>query len=95
MTSVDVLERLVLKVPCAACGGSYEVPFRHVLESQQLVHDSERMWGEGCPNSCRDSACQPIQYAVLVDEGTARDVERQVASAVGRLARCGLDVDLR
>lgn len=92
MNNVGILDQLVLKVPCAPCGTSYDVPFRDVLEAQQLVHDSERMWDEGCPNYCRDSACEAIQYAALVDEGTVRDIERSVADAVEKLAKSGFDV---
>jgi hypothetical protein len=94
MNTIDLLERLVLKVPCAACGRSYEVPVQHVLESQRLVHESERMWDEGCPNYCRDSVCELVQYAALVDEGAARDAERSVTGALERLAGSGLDVDV-
>ncbi|HVZ22712.1 MAG TPA: hypothetical protein VG871_16675 [Vicinamibacterales bacterium] len=94
MNTVDLLERLVLKVPCASCGASYDVPVQHVLESQQLVRDFERMWDEGCPNYCRESVCELVQYAALVDEGAARDVERRVAGALERLAGSGLDVSV-
>ncbi len=94
MKTVDLLEHLILRVPCAACGASYDVPFRHVLESQQFLHDCEKMWDEGCPNYCRDAACEPLAYASLVSEFTAREVQHDVADAVHTLERSGFDVDV-
>lgn len=94
MNNMELLGHVVLNVPCASCGDHYGVPLRHVLESHELIHESERMWDEGCPNYCRDSTCELIHYAALVDERVARDVVGSLDRAFGTLERTGLDVDL-
>lgn len=95
MTSTpDVLERVVLKVACPSCGDSYGVPLRQVAASQELLHESERMWDEGCPNYCREPACEPLAYASLVDESTTRDVVHAITNAVERLEHVGVQVDV-
>lgn len=94
MTSVDILEHVALDVPCASCGDDYSVPLRHVLLSQDVVHESERMWDEGCPNYCREPICLPLSYARLAKESAVRGFERHLADAMTELRTAGLDVNI-
>ena len=94
MNNMELLEHVVLKVPCATCGDDYDVPIRHVLESHELIHEFEQMWDEVCPNYCREAPCELIHYAALVDERAAHDVVRSLTRAFGTLEKTGLDVDL-
>jgi hypothetical protein len=90
----DLLARIVLHVPCATCGDEYPVPVRDVLDAQETLRASEQMWTDGCPNYCREPACDLQEHARLLNEADARNVERNVASAVAMLTRAGFNVNV-
>jgi hypothetical protein len=56
---MDILDLVYLVVPCAACGGPYEVSARVARSSDTMLH-------EGCPVQ-NPRNCPELHYASLVD----------------------------
>jgi hypothetical protein len=67
-TFMDILERVVIEIPCSACGGRYEVTLKQVLLSQGMMH-------EGCPIQIVDE-CPALAYSGLVDEEVIQELQR-------------------
>ncbi|HKV24737.1 MAG TPA: hypothetical protein VJN93_09120 [Candidatus Acidoferrum sp.] len=65
---MDILDKLAIEVPCAACGGRYEVTLKQILLSQNMLHD-------GCPVQVADE-CPPLAYSGLVDHETIQELQR-------------------
>jgi len=56
---MDILDLVRLVVPCAACGGTYEVSARVARNSDTMLH-------EGCPVQ-NPRNCPELHYASLID----------------------------
>ena len=65
---MDVLEIVVIEIPCSACGGRYEVTLKQVALSQQMLH-------EGCPVRA-ETECPPLFYSGLVDRDLVLELQR-------------------
>jgi len=65
---MDILDKVAIEIPCAACGGRYELSLKQVMLSQEMIH-------EGCPVQ-DDRECPPLAYSDLVDEETLRELQR-------------------
>lgn len=83
----DLLESAAIRVPCGACGQSYEICLRQVLLSQRMMH-------EGCPVHT-ETECSPLFYAPLADGEAVRDLERSWVHLAELLRAKGLDLTLR
>jgi len=84
---MDIFDKIAIEIPCAACGGRYEVSLKQVLLSQQMIH-------EGCP--VRDERdCPPLAYASLVDPGTVRELREVWLRIEDRVRTAGGAVKLR
>lgn len=94
MTGNEILEHVVVKAPCISCGDHVDVSLRQIAESQELLHDIDQMWDEGCPNYCREPACELVTRASLVDEAATRDAVHAINEAVNRLSHAGAHVDV-
>ena len=67
---MDILEAIAIELPCFVCGGRYEVSLKHVLLSQQMLH-------EGCPVPASfTTECPPLYYADLADCELIRELEQ-------------------
>ena len=83
----DILEAILVEVPCPACGGRYKVSLAPIVLSQQMLHI-------GC-NARGESECPPLAYADLVDEEVIEDLRRAWRRLEERAARVGGKVSLR
>ena len=81
---LDLLEHIVVRVPCTACGQHYSVSLRHVLMSQQLVHD-------GCP-VCDERECLPLTYAALADEAALREFDQSWSLLLHKVRAAGFEL---
>lgn len=77
---MDILDLVYLVVPCAACGGPYEVSARVARSSDTMLH-------EGCPVQ-NPRNCPELHYASLVDP-KALDELCAVWARVEAAARAG------
>ena len=81
---MDILDSIAIMVPCAVCGGRYEVTLKQVALSQKMMHD-------GCPVH-DETECPPLYYAPLIDRQLAQDfrelwarLEKEAQAAGGEL----------
>ena len=65
---MEILEKVAIEIPCAACGGRYQLSLKQVMLSQEMMH-------EGCPVHV-DRDCPPLVYSDLVDEETLKELQR-------------------
>lgn len=77
-TTLDLLQHVAVRMPCAACGQHYDVSLRQVLLSQDMLHD-------GCPVRS-ETECVPLTDAALANEDALREFERSW-SRLSKLAR--------
>lgn len=64
---MDILDAVVVKMPCMSCSGQYEVTLKQVVLSHQMLHD-------GCPVS-DERECPPLFWSHIVDETLARELQ--------------------
>lgn len=64
---MDIVDVVVVAMPCSACSGEYEVTLRQALLSHEMLHD-------GCPVS-DERECPPLDWSRVVDEQLARELE--------------------
>lgn len=83
-TTLDLLQHVAIRVPCAACGQHYDVSLRQVLLSQDMLHD-------GCP-VCTDTECLPLTYAALANEDALREFERSWSRLSGLARAAGVEL---
>jgi hypothetical protein len=84
---MDIFEKVAIEIPCAACGGRYELSLRQVMLSQQMMH-------EGCPVHA-DRDCPPRAYSDLVDEETLKELQRVWARLEVKAQGAGGQIRLR
>jgi hypothetical protein len=67
---MDILEAVAIELTCVACGARYEIPFKQVLISEQMLHES-------CPVPMQfTNECPPLYYAKLVGRYLILELER-------------------
>ena len=84
---MEILEAVAIAIPCAACGGRYEVTLKQVLLSQEMLH-------KGCPVQSVDE-CPPLSYSGLVDPEVIRDLQGVWARLEEEARGVGGEVKLR
>ena len=82
--TLDLLQFVAVRVPCAACRQPYEVSLRQVLLSQDLLHD-------GCTVAA-DTECLPLTYASLANEDALRAFEHSWSRLLEVVRRTGFDL---
>lgn len=65
---MDILDAIVIQLPCSACGSRYELALKQVLLSQNMLH-------EGCPVEV-PTECPPSAYADLVKRELIEQIQR-------------------
>jgi hypothetical protein len=65
---MNILDKVLLQLPCGACGGSYEIPLSDILLSHNMVHS-------GCPVP-QETECLPVFQIRLFDLRTIRKFEK-------------------
>lgn len=83
---LDLLRRVVVQVPCVACGHYYGVTLRQVLLAQQLVH-------QGCP-ARHEPECPPVIYSKLADEDALHEFDQSWWRLVDRVRSAGFELSL-
>jgi hypothetical protein len=74
-TTMNILDQVSIRLPCNACGQSYEVPLRDVFLSHTVVRC-------GCPVS-QETECPPVFQIRLFDP----EPIKALSSAWDQLAR--------
>ncbi len=83
---LDLLRRVVVQVPCVACGRHYGVTLRQVLLAQQLAH-------QGCP-ARHEPECPPVVYAKLADERALHEFDESWWRLVDKVRAAGFELTL-
>ena len=83
---LDLLRRVVVRVPCVACGRDYGVTLRQVLLAQQLVH-------QGCP-ARHEPECPPATYARLADKDALHDFDERWWRLVDKVRSAGFELSV-
>ena len=84
---MDILDKMLLRLPCNACSGSYEVPLSDILLSHNIVHC-------GCPVP-QETECPPIFQVRLFDLRTIRKFEKAWQGLAERAQLDGGELVLR
>jgi hypothetical protein len=66
MSFLDILEAVAIEIPCSARGGRYDLTFKQVALSQEMMH-------EGCPVQVEDE-CPPLAYSGVVDQEVVQEL---------------------
>lgn len=82
----DILDQAAVSVPCAVCGGRYEVTLRHILLAQQMMHD-------GCPVH-DERECAPLVYAPLATRSAIGALQRAWTALAAEAGRSGWELTL-
>ena len=65
---MDILDTIVIQLPCSACGSRYELALKQILLSLNMLH-------EGCPVEV-PTECPPSAYADLVKRERIEQLQR-------------------
>ncbi len=85
---MNILDLVVIAVPCAPCGGTYEVTATDVLRSQDLL-------AEECAVGNDDRECLPLHLADLLDAAALVDLQRAWARVEALGSQRGLTPRIR
>jgi hypothetical protein len=44
---MDILDKMAIEIPCAACGGRYELSLKQVMLSQEMIHEGCQVQDKG------------------------------------------------
>ncbi len=83
---LDLLQHVAVRVPCSACGQHYSISLRHVLMSQDMIH-------EGCP-VCHETECLPLTYAALADEAALHDFAQSWSRLLHSVQAAGFELTI-
>lgn len=83
----DLLQHIGVRLPCTTCGEYYDVSFRQVQLSQELLH-------LGCPESS-DAEWSTVTYAALANEAALHEFERSWTRLARQVRAMGLQVTVR
>ena len=79
--SFDILDAVVISLPCARCGQHYQVTLRQVTVSQEMMH-------QGCPVPYA-TECPPLSQARLFRPGMVRGFQAAWERLERRAAKMG------
>ncbi|HJT68629.1 MAG TPA: hypothetical protein VJ731_00440 [Terriglobales bacterium] len=83
---MDILDSVVVMMPCCSCSQQYGVTLKQALLSQEMLHD-------GCPVS-DERECPPLYWSHVADERLARELQDVWQRLEERAAKIGGELKL-
>ena len=81
---MNILDQIAIRLPCNACGKTYEVPLSDILLSHTMVRC-------GCPVS-QETECPPVYQIRLFDRGTIKAFSNAWEKLAERARRDGGEI---